>query len=183
MCVPQVRRGISRIVPVGVIPTKGRPMLYKIKLKDHPFETIVDITQPERVVHLSDTMSKQLDRAMRRLIDKHDITVPYDTEDEDITPVYGSVFKMEAVDGELKETYWTAISAIPSRARLMDEQFGAAQSKALEDLPTEFHAFIRQNAWEHGHSAGFEEVLNYVRELVHGLGPAIAEYDRNNGVR
>ena len=58
------------------------------------------------------------------------------------------------------------------------EQFEAKQVEALADIPQEFHTAIRYNAWEHGHSAGYEEVLLYVNDLVDALTQPIKDYTK-----
>jgi hypothetical protein len=64
------------------------------------------------------------------------------------------------------------------------EEFEAKQKEELKGLPEEFHSFVRMFAYEHGHSSGYDEVLNYVLELASELKPAVEKYRcylRENG--
>jgi len=63
-------------------------------------------------------------------------------------------------------------------ARLTQEQFEAKQTELLADLPKEFHSAIAYNAWEHGHSAGYEEVLIHVSDLADALAEPIKNYTK-----
>jgi len=49
------------------------------------------------------------------------------------------------------------------------EQFNAEEKVILEELPEKFRSFVSSYAWDRGHSAGFEEVLSYERDLVERL--------------
>jgi hypothetical protein len=60
--------------------------------------------------------------------------------------------------------------------RMTEEQFRDQEDEILKDVPIEFHGPLRGMAWDQGHSAGFEEVIGDLREMVYRLKPAIAEY-------
>ena len=46
------------------------------------------------------------------------------------------------------------------------KEFVGKQDEILKDIPKEFKGFIRQYAWDHGHSYGHHEVLIYVEEMA-----------------
>jgi hypothetical protein len=48
-------------------------------------------------------------------------------------------------------------------------EFKLRQDALLEDVPMHFRGWISYYAWEQGHSAGYEEVLIYITELVDGI--------------
>ena len=46
----------------------------------------------------------------------------------------------------------------------------------LQPIPVEFHDYIEASAYDRGHSAGREEVLLLVTEIIGGLLPCIKSY-------
>lgn len=55
-------------------------------------------------------------------------------------------------------------------------EFEQEQNQLLLQLPEEFREAIRSKAWSDGHSAGFDEVLLHLRELIDILSPCITCY-------
>jgi len=56
--------------------------------------------------------------------------------------------------------------------------FEQKQEKSLAEIPEEFRSFVRTHAWEQGHSCGYQEVLNYVEDMVWSLKPAIEKFQK-----
>jgi hypothetical protein len=54
--------------------------------------------------------------------------------------------------------------------------FNRQQDQILEQIPQEFHSFVRMYAWEQGHSSGYNEVLNIEENLIYHLTKAIERY-------
>jgi len=48
----------------------------------------------------------------------------------------------------------------------------------LLDVPVEFHSILLQMAYSRGHSAGQDECLSILKELVFDLTPAIKEFKK-----
>ena len=60
-----------------------------------------------------------------------------------------------------------------------EKLFEEKQKALLEDIPPEFHRALSYWAWEEGHSAGYDEVLNILQDLVHTFqDPIIAFQNR-----
>jgi hypothetical protein len=59
---------------------------------------------------------------------------------------------------------------------MKSEEFYEKQAEVLKQLPIEFQSFAEMQAWDQGHSAGYEEVLNYVEGYVYDLMEPIAKY-------
>lgn len=67
-----------------------------------------------------------------------------------------------------------------SKPRLTVEEFNDQQKVILSDTPPEFHAYFSYLAWEQGHSAGFEDVLICLHDLIgDGFKQALAKYTYN----
>ena len=64
----------------------------------------------------------------------------------------------------------------PYPPRMTEEEFAVTQKELLDDLPIEFRSAISYMAYESGHSAGYEEVINYVRGLVADLEGPIKKF-------
>lgn len=64
------------------------------------------------------------------------------------------------------------------RFRMTREDFDKEMKEILSELPVEFQSFVRDLSWEHGHSSGYEEVVNYASEIGPNLNSAIARYNK-----
>lgn len=83
------------------------------------------------------------------------------------------VWEMRAVNGKMSRIgVGNYVYDLPV-ARMTQEEYDQELSLAVSELPDEFHSFVRQWAWEHGHSSGFEEVIQIAQNLVSELKPAV----------
>ena len=55
-------------------------------------------------------------------------------------------------------------------------EFEIKQKELLELLPEEFRYFVKHQAWQDGHSAGYQEVLGIVNDLTYNLLEPIRQY-------
>jgi hypothetical protein len=67
----------------------------------------------------------------------------------------------------------------PYPPRMTGDEFAAAQKEILEDIPEEFQGTLSYMAYESGHSAGYEEVINYLRGLVSDLEGPIKLFEKH----
>lgn len=63
-------------------------------------------------------------------------------------------------------------------ARMTEDEYTKAQAFLLKDIPEEFQGAFSHMAWERGHSGGYDECLNILRELVDDLGDTIKKYGK-----
>ena len=71
----------------------------------------------------------------------------------------------------------TTPKVIPApRPRMTEIEYEARKDEILSQLPKEFHGAIGWQAWERGHSAGYEEVIGCLDEMVDALVKPIKEY-------
>lgn len=61
--------------------------------------------------------------------------------------------------------------------RMTQYEFETTQETLLKDVPDEFRGTISYRAWERGHSAGYEEVIAYVREMITDLQSPIKKFE------
>lgn len=59
------------------------------------------------------------------------------------------------------------------------EQYEEEMKAILILLPAPFHLFVRRLAWDEGHAAGYEEVVNIAINITNALLNPIAEYRSN----
>ena len=57
-------------------------------------------------------------------------------------------------------------------------KFNADLADVLGSLPPELRSAVSQMAWEHGHSAGYQEVLSYATGFVADLLQPIAAFEK-----
>ena len=88
------------------------------------------------------------------------------------------LFAVEVSKGELKRRKIGNYEVMPYLERMTGEEYNEELMQALEELPEEFQNYARQAAWQRGHSAGYEEVVNIAKEIVSDLLPHIKRYQR-----
>lgn len=63
---------------------------------------------------------------------------------------------------------------------MLETEFNAKIGEILQSIPKEFHSALSYYAWEQGHSAGFEEVISVLRNLVSDLQSSFETYEKNH---
>jgi len=81
-------------------------------------------------------------------------------------------------DGKMVRTLYRDYDIRPPLARMTDAEYVEERDSALLDVPCEFCPVLSDMAWERGHSSGYEEVINYLLELVAELKPVIESYGK-----
>ena len=59
---------------------------------------------------------------------------------------------------------------------MTSKEFIDKQTELLETIPREFHAMVSYYAYEHGHSAGYDEILSIMGGLIADLAGPITAY-------
>lgn len=59
---------------------------------------------------------------------------------------------------------------------ITEAEFAKRQAEMLKEIPTEFKPVLAYMAWERGHSAGYQEVLNILEDLVATLKKPLEDY-------
>lgn len=87
--------------------------------------------------------------------------------------------RMKISDGEIVWLKCSPISVkLPNRPYTREEYEKELES-LLDSIPTPFHSFVKSQAYEIGHSCGYEEVLSLAQGIVFDLRPAIEAYAKN----
>lgn len=92
------------------------------------------------------------------------------------------VYQIAAKDGELTRRSIGEIVVMPTLERMTQEEYTEEMESILSDLPEEFRLFVSQQSWEEGHSAGYEEVVNYAQDYAYSLASAIKAYNQRMGI-
>lgn len=89
-------------------------------------------------------------------------------------------FRIGTKDGKLGTIWMPArtITVQPYLERMTHEEYNEEKYELLKQLPEAFHDFVANHAYEHGHSSGYEDVIGCLTELVDGLKPCIAKYNK-----
>lgn len=80
--------------------------------------------------------------------------------------------------GNIEKRLLGTVILSPPFAPMTDEEYKIEMQRILKDIPTAFHNFITNQAWEDGHSAGFEEVVKIAIAIVNRLKPSITQFEK-----
>jgi hypothetical protein len=86
------------------------------------------------------------------------------------------LFQLFIRDGKLDRRPCGTKEVMPYLERMTENEYDAEIAEQLSELPESFHGFVRNHAYEHGHSSGLEEMLNIASELISNLAPCVKEY-------
>ena len=87
-------------------------------------------------------------------------------------------FEMKAVKDQLQRVLVFTDNIIPRCRERTPEEYDEECESLTGDLPPEFAQYVLETAYERGHYAGHEEVLNYVRSISYGLKPVVDSYTK-----
>jgi hypothetical protein len=71
---------------------------------------------------------------------------------------------------------WASRRVMPPVTRMTQEEFDAESRQLLLRIPPVLHAAFHKLAWDQGHSAGLEEVFNYLQEYVSEFEQPLIKY-------
>jgi len=85
-------------------------------------------------------------------------------------------YTLHCICDEAKEKVCKKFKPYPPR--MTEEEFGKKQADLLQDIPEEFRGTISYMAYEHGHSAGYEEVIILIQDLVSNFEEPIQKFEK-----
>jgi hypothetical protein len=74
-------------------------------------------------------------------------------------------------------------NAPPPKPRMTEEEFCQQKADLVDGLPIEFAGWLDYEAWERGHSAGYEEIIGILQGLTYGFRKAFKEWQERTGVK
>jgi flagellar biosynthesis/type III secretory pathway protein FliH len=152
---------------------RGQKVKFVAVFQGH--EAFGDIFVPEKNDRIDQMSYRQAKEELaRKAVEQAGIR----NERGDFSTVKVELFKLTVASNgaSVERTSVNPVEIQPYQKALTEAGFESEQEELLKDIPEEFRPFIREKAWHEGHSAGYEEVLSYVRGLVHGLKDPIAKY-------
>jgi hypothetical protein len=127
--------------------------------------------EPDTRKHFSDKKKSLAEEAVRE--------AGMTTKRKDPQTVKVTVFRMEIQKGKLVRLNAGTYEVQPPLERMTSEEYEVELAEILSPLPEEFRSFVSSKAYEVGHSAGYEEVINEARELAYNLNQAVVAFKIN----
>ncbi len=93
------------------------------------------------------------------------------------------IYRLDIVKGQIKRTHVADRDVAMPLAPLTELEFKTELHSVLDELPAEFHNFVRSTSWDEGHSSGYENVISCAKELVAGLRPCVEAFAKRTGVK
>ena len=139
--------------------------IYRLTVAEMDFEYF-HVKAPGRTDH---------DNAIFGLLRKyHDtLAIPYNAPESKLG-ITISEERIENGEKVYKHCAYREVSA--PRQRMNSEDFTKKMDEILAEIPTAFREFVSSQAWDRGHSSGFEEVCSIAQDLTDSLKPAIKAY-------
>jgi len=87
-----------------------------------------------------------------------------------------NIYRLCVRNGRLDRVNVSSISTTLPRERMTEKEYLEALTDILNKVPPAFRGFVSAQAWDRGHSNGYEEVILLADNLADDLLPAIKEY-------
>ena len=87
-----------------------------------------------------------------------------------------SVFRLCIVQGKLERRSAGSYEIDVPVKRMTSDEYNVAFQEILDEIPEEFWPFIRDTAYQRGHSSGHDEVISIAQEMMHDLKPCIEAF-------
>lgn len=88
------------------------------------------------------------------------------------------VYVVKIVNLEIRLTPYKTLEVEPYTRAMTSEDYALDMDKLLSELPEEFRGYASYQAYERGHSSGYEESYNIAQDIVSGLVGPIKEYTK-----
>lgn len=88
------------------------------------------------------------------------------------------VYRVMVVNLEIKLEHYKTLEVEPYARAMTAEDYALDMEKLLSEIPEEFRAYASHQAYERGHSSGYEETYNIAQDIVSGLVGPIKEYTK-----
>lgn len=128
----------------------------------------------EREVKFTSPSQKAIELVQKYMRDNN-VTCPRNDLKVWIVNLYKLVISKGKMERHLVQN---SLSVSVPLARMTSEEYHKEMDEITSCLPKEFADWVSSLSYEHGHSAGYEEVLNYAREYTHSLLPVIESYKK-----
>lgn len=86
------------------------------------------------------------------------------------------VEKTVVSDGKVKRVPTFKLQVMPPLARMTEDEYLEAMKEAVSDLPKEFADYVTSEAYDRGHSAGYEEVVSIASGMAYTLLPVVKAF-------
>lgn len=98
------------------------------------------------------------------------------------------VFKLTVEGGKMQRKSMGYYKVNLPLAAMTDDEYTVELNTAVSGLPPEFADWVKNKAWDDGHSGGYENVVSLAGGMADGLERAIAKYanrivSKRSGVR
>ena len=88
------------------------------------------------------------------------------------------VYKIQVINFEVKLQFSHVIDVEPFSAPMTADDYLTELEKLLQEIPKEFRDFVNAQAYDRGHSSGYQECYNIAQDIVHSLKKPIELYTK-----
>jgi len=102
----------------------------------------------------------------------------YNEPDDYYTTKEVSFYEMKVKNNQLEPYLIRRMEIVPWCRKRTDDEYNQSVLETVSVLPKEFQDYVQQEAYDRGHSSGYDEVFNYVKTMTHELKPVIEAYTK-----
>lgn len=96
----------------------------------------------------------------------------------ELESVIVKVYRVDVQNLEVKLKYFEKIWVTPFEKEMDSSEYNAEMDKLLEEIPEEFRGYVSSEAYDRGHSSGYEESLNIAQDITSTLKRCIDKYTK-----
>lgn len=92
------------------------------------------------------------------------------------TPIKVKLFSIEIIKGKLDRMFIGEYEIMPNTEPMTDFEYLEEMKNILSVVPEEFRYYVENEAYDKGHSSGYDEVIMLARSIVWDMTPCIEKY-------
>ena len=88
------------------------------------------------------------------------------------------VYRVDIENLEVKLRYFKEIWVTPFEKEMGSTEYHEEMGRLLEEIPEEFRGYVSSEAYDRGHSSGYEESFNIAQDITNTLKRCIDKYTK-----
>lgn len=92
--------------------------------------------------------------------------------------IHVRVYKIEVKNLKVELNYFKSMWVTPFEKEMDSTEYHEEMGRLLEEIPEEFRGYVSSEAYDRGHSSGYEESFNIAQDITSTLKRCIDKYTK-----